>query len=128
MDEEAAFLKALQANPDDDLSRLVYADWLDEREDPRGYFLRLQVMLKSVSPDHLDRVNGERELSEIRKSCETAWLEDAEPECLPRCRTSDGRGCGCFNEIDEREPKSSRTYFHVEPQDTECDAWKRLVE
>jgi uncharacterized protein (TIGR02996 family) len=33
--EEDAFLKALQANPEGDLSRRVHAVWLDERDDPR---------------------------------------------------------------------------------------------
>jgi uncharacterized protein (TIGR02996 family) len=36
-------LAAIYANPDDDQSRLVYADWLLERGDPRGEFIALQV-------------------------------------------------------------------------------------
>ncbi|MFO0808491.1 MAG: TIGR02996 domain-containing protein [Gemmataceae bacterium] len=39
---EATFLQAIRAAPDDDLPRLVYADWLEERGDPRGEFIRLQ--------------------------------------------------------------------------------------
>jgi uncharacterized protein (TIGR02996 family) len=38
-----AFLAALAANFDDETTRLVYADWLDERGDPRGPFLRTEV-------------------------------------------------------------------------------------
>ena len=30
MSDEAAFLAAIIANPDDDLPRLVFADWMDE--------------------------------------------------------------------------------------------------
>lgn len=33
MDEEH-FLQAISASPDDNLVRLVYADWLDEQNDP----------------------------------------------------------------------------------------------
>jgi uncharacterized protein (TIGR02996 family) len=33
MTEEADFLNAIRANPDDDTVRLVYADWLEERGD-----------------------------------------------------------------------------------------------
>jgi uncharacterized protein (TIGR02996 family) len=40
---EDPFLAAIRANPDDTLTRLVYADWLDERDDPRGMFLRLEI-------------------------------------------------------------------------------------
>lgn len=46
--EEAAFLAAIRANRDDELVRLVYADWLDERNDPRGEYLRLNVELRRL--------------------------------------------------------------------------------
>jgi uncharacterized protein (TIGR02996 family) len=42
MDEDAGFLQALLAAPEDDALRLVYADWLEERGDPRGEYLRCQ--------------------------------------------------------------------------------------
>lgn len=43
-DDELALLRAIRANPDDDLPRLVMADWLDERgEHARAEFIRLQV-------------------------------------------------------------------------------------
>src|SRR5262245_25752129 len=38
---DAGFLTALQANPFDDETRLVYADWLEERGDVRAGYLRL---------------------------------------------------------------------------------------
>ncbi|MBO0698035.1 MAG: TIGR02996 domain-containing protein [Zavarzinella sp.] len=43
--EEAAFLDRVSADPDDDAPRLIFADWLDERGDPRGEFIRVQVAL-----------------------------------------------------------------------------------
>ena len=43
MSDDLAFIRAVQANPDDDAPRLVYADWLDERGDRRGEFLRLEI-------------------------------------------------------------------------------------
>jgi uncharacterized protein (TIGR02996 family) len=43
MNEDAAFLAAVVANPADDTNRLVYADWLDEHDDPRGAYLRAEV-------------------------------------------------------------------------------------
>lgn len=36
MDDESAFQAALDANPEDHVTRLVFADWLEERGDPRG--------------------------------------------------------------------------------------------
>jgi uncharacterized protein (TIGR02996 family) len=44
-----AFLRAILAAPDDDTPRLVYADWLEERGDPRGEFIRLQVALAELN-------------------------------------------------------------------------------
>jgi uncharacterized protein (TIGR02996 family) len=41
MNEEAGFIAALLADPDDRTVLLVYADWLDERDDPRAEYLRL---------------------------------------------------------------------------------------
>jgi uncharacterized protein (TIGR02996 family) len=37
---EADLLAAVLADPGDDTARLVYADWLDEHDDPRGKYLR----------------------------------------------------------------------------------------
>jgi uncharacterized protein (TIGR02996 family) len=34
--DEDAFLNAIKANSGDDVTQLVYADWLEERNDPRG--------------------------------------------------------------------------------------------
>jgi uncharacterized protein (TIGR02996 family) len=43
MTDRAAFIAAIVRRPDDDLPRLVYADYLDERGDgPRAEFIRLQ--------------------------------------------------------------------------------------
>jgi uncharacterized protein (TIGR02996 family) len=40
---ERGLLQAILADIDDDTPRLVYADFLEERGDPRGEFIRLQV-------------------------------------------------------------------------------------
>ena len=48
MSDEAAFLAAIAAEPADDTRRLVYADWLDERGDPRGEYLRLELQLHEI--------------------------------------------------------------------------------
>src|SRR5262249_37671575 len=41
MNEEEAFLQAIRGEPDEPAHRLVYADWLEERGDPRAEFVRL---------------------------------------------------------------------------------------
>jgi uncharacterized protein (TIGR02996 family) len=42
---ETAFIDAIRKNPDDDEARAVYADWLEERGDPRGEYLRLEIQM-----------------------------------------------------------------------------------
>ncbi len=46
MNETAAFLQAIRQRPHDDAPRLIFADWLEERGDPRGEFIRLQAVLQ----------------------------------------------------------------------------------
>lgn len=70
--EEEAFLAALLENPTDNLTRLVYADWLDERDDPRGPYLRVLVdwltSRKLVDEDLFAREE------ELRVGLSQAWL------------------------------------------------------
>src|SRR5277367_703608 len=41
MNDEAAFTRAMQERPEDNALRLIFADWLEERGDPRGELIRL---------------------------------------------------------------------------------------
>ena len=51
MSDEAALLHAIYANPDDDTPRLVYADWLDEHDQPeRAEFIRVEC--EEARTDH----------------------------------------------------------------------------
>lgn len=46
MNDRDAFIRAIIARPDDDLPRLIYADWLDENQEPeRAEFIRVQCEL-----------------------------------------------------------------------------------
>ena len=49
MDDREAMIAGIAADPDDDLRRLVFADWLDEHGEPeRAEFVRLQVELPRI--------------------------------------------------------------------------------
>jgi uncharacterized protein (TIGR02996 family) len=43
MREEGPFVQAVVGSPGDDTHRLVYADWLDDRADPRAPYLRAET-------------------------------------------------------------------------------------
>src|SRR5262249_27967980 len=51
MNQADAFVQAILDDPDDDSLRLIYADWLEERGDPRGQFIRLQYALAGMDAD-----------------------------------------------------------------------------
>ena len=53
--EEAAFLRAVVAAPRDEGIRLVFADWLEERGDPLGEFLRTRCRLAKLPLGDGDR-------------------------------------------------------------------------
>jgi uncharacterized protein (TIGR02996 family) len=56
--DEAAFLAAIAAHPDDPLARLVFADWLEERSDPRAAWVRDADIWEWMKPDAHDPVPG----------------------------------------------------------------------
>src|ERR1700722_11352934 len=63
MSDKRAFLTAILERPDDDTRKLVYADWLEERGDPRAEYLRLMMKVRQervISPEQRQR---HRELS-----------------------------------------------------------------
>jgi uncharacterized protein (TIGR02996 family) len=52
MQSGAGFLAAIVAHPDDDASRLVYADWLDDHGEPaRAELIRVQIALAHLPED-----------------------------------------------------------------------------
>ena len=90
MNDVDAFLATIREEPDDDTPRLVFADWLEEHNDPRGEFIRLQCELNRWVPD-VDRrsalQNRERELlREHRKK----WLGSLANLPESRCRFDRG--------------------------------------
>lgn len=75
MSDERAFLKAIRANPDDRTARLVYADWLQERDDPRGELIRIEEELSGL-PIHSDRYwELKPRRRELLGSAERPWLK-----------------------------------------------------
>jgi uncharacterized protein (TIGR02996 family) len=55
--DDEAFLRAVVAAPGDEVPRLVYADWLDERGDPRGAYLRAEVAWAKADRSRAPAVN-----------------------------------------------------------------------
>ncbi len=73
------FLQAIIENPDDDDVRLIFADWLDEREDPRGEFIRIQVERARPSLDERQQTMNERREAELFRAHEKEWVAPLRP-------------------------------------------------
>jgi uncharacterized protein (TIGR02996 family) len=81
MGEEGGFLHAIQSDPWDEVSRAVYADWLEERGDPRGAYLRAESASAALGfkqpRARADRAKAAATITHyqsLRKGLDPAWL------------------------------------------------------
>jgi uncharacterized protein (TIGR02996 family) len=75
MSPEDGFLQDIIDHPDDDTPRLIYADWLEERGDPRGDFIRLQCELARMAADDPRQPTWQQR---------ERWLQAEHPEFVGR--------------------------------------------
>jgi uncharacterized protein (TIGR02996 family) len=77
--ERAAFLAAIKAVPDDDVARLVYADWLDEQANERdarhAAMIRFQVRMARTPHDHAAKCRATERRPGTGPRCERCALE-----------------------------------------------------
>jgi uncharacterized protein (TIGR02996 family) len=72
--EDASFLAAISATPDDVDLRMVYADWLEEGGDVRGEFLRLLCALATLPRRPTRKRKAfEARFAELRPGIDPSW-------------------------------------------------------
>lgn len=74
MDQEQAFLEAIRHRPGSAADRLIYADWLTERGDLRGEFIRYQVQARRLSSSNPRRLDLEAQAQDLLLVHEADWL------------------------------------------------------
>lgn len=75
MHEDFPFLSTLFSRPDDDGLRLVYADWLEERGDPRAEFLRLEVeQHRPANSDKSRQAALVKQMRELTPKLDPRWV------------------------------------------------------
>jgi uncharacterized protein (TIGR02996 family) len=79
MTEEDALLQAISAEPEDDAPRLVYADWLEERGDPRGEFIRLECALARADPNGPRAAPLWTRRQQLINKYEREWIRELRP-------------------------------------------------
>jgi uncharacterized protein (TIGR02996 family) len=139
MHDDAGFLAVIRQTPADDTARLVFADWLDERDDPTSklkaefirlelrtanepaddytsLFVQLQKLAAQLDPDWLLLVSRPRvEGCELRtdRECPSIWSRLA-PAADPHVRTCGEchkavRYCHALPEANVRRWRNERT-------------------
>ncbi|MFO0825950.1 MAG: TIGR02996 domain-containing protein [Gemmataceae bacterium] len=77
MNEREALLRAVCENPDDDTPRLVFADWLDEHDEPeRAEFIRLQVAAALHPAGSSARLHKEHRPTAMLRTYEAEWRRE----------------------------------------------------
>jgi uncharacterized protein (TIGR02996 family) len=125
MVDEQALVQAIVANPTDRGLRLVYADWLEERGDPRGEFLRIQTALLSMPRKNPQQARSRKRLKGRRSRLDAealAWFNTLRYRtafaALDRPLTSrDGvpekRVAEAERRLGNRLPRALRDYYLV---------------
>ncbi|MDY3553358.1 TIGR02996 domain-containing protein [Gemmata sp. JC717] len=74
MAEDEPFIRALLAAPDDQTARLIYADWLDDRNDPRAEYLRLSARVAELPLGSDERQTARERMLALQNGCPSWWL------------------------------------------------------
>src|SRR5262249_35857239 len=75
--QDEGFLDAILEDPEDDAVRLIYADWLEEHDQPaRAEFIRVQIALAKLHAFDPRRAPLARRERELLAAHEIAWVSD----------------------------------------------------
>ncbi len=80
-----AFCRAIAEAPEDTARRLVYADWLEDQDDPRAEFIRDDLRLAAMSADDRDRPQLQERLREMRTGLDPDWLARLDRTPIENC-------------------------------------------
>ncbi|VTR97960.1 TIGR02996 domain-containing protein [Tuwongella immobilis] len=75
MRPDVPFLERICQQPDADMPRLIYADWLDARKDPRGMLIRVQCALAKLSLDDPRRAELQLREDQLLDAHFSEWAE-----------------------------------------------------
>lgn len=89
--DELEFLKEIESDLDGDSARLVYADWLEDRGDPRSEYLRLEYELTSGNGTTRDLESVVARVNKLNSSIDPAWLALVSRSAIE----------GCYQHFDE---------------------------
>ena len=84
--DDKAFIRAILANPAELTGWLVYADWLDEHDNPaQAEFLRLMARRGQLRNTDPEKYTVEERLRELRAALEPVWVEVFDRPKIENC-------------------------------------------
>jgi uncharacterized protein (TIGR02996 family) len=127
MNDEAAFLAEIVTGPDGATALSVYADWLEERGDPRAEFLRLEMLARQLAGAGREYEAANKRLTKLRRTLDTRWLATvAVPEEIARLKR---RLASCFPgdpPVYERTLNNSRCLYPPVGREQVLEAEEKL--
>jgi len=92
MTEEIAFLRAIQKKPNDLITRLVYADWLEEQatadNDDRAAYLRTEAEWADLPEEDERRTELEQRLRALAERLDVGWMAVVSQRKIENCKTN----------------------------------------
>jgi uncharacterized protein (TIGR02996 family) len=74
MADDSGFMNAILANPEDEAVRLIYADWLEEADDPRAEYLRIHSELARLKGKSKKKLRLQERLERLRSTLPSGWV------------------------------------------------------
>lgn len=85
-DDDRAFIRAILSNPAELTAWLVYADWLDEHDQPvRAEYLRLAVRLTAPEITQTERFGLIGQLEDLRPTLDPDWTAVFDRQQIENC-------------------------------------------
>jgi uncharacterized protein (TIGR02996 family) len=85
-EQESPFIHAVTADPESDVPRLIYADWLEEQGDPRGEYLRLECYLATLGQEDPQFDPVVVRFRELHSEIDPDWRATVARSKVERCR------------------------------------------
>src|SRR5213595_2225748 len=85
-DDDKGFIRAILDHPEELTTWLAYADWLDDRGDPRAEFLRLTAERRLLAPADARVPEIDARLAVLRTTLDPRWMLVFDTAPLVNCR------------------------------------------
>jgi uncharacterized protein (TIGR02996 family) len=123
---EHAFIREILYDPADYAPRLVYADWLDERQDVRAQWLRLEVELQQVTNKDPRQASMLAKRTQLQHQIDRVWINLLALAKIEKCSSNRNDSDAQRDEPEESPPEPAEN-GHVFFQYRCPKRWENLL-